>query len=324
MTGVVLFGIFVLSLIFMCMLTRVNLLHVFRDIIRAFNKGISNKSKEYHEDTNSQFERMTLDQKRKSKKYAYYCFVNEMIATFQFKERGITVEGFTIGIVVLWIIAGLILAVLSANVAFAILAPILGFPTTLAGMFLASRVGVRRRKQMLLDSMDILCAVMTDGILKAVKGNIQQFPEDVRHYFDSFIKNVELLNMSIPDAVRRLNHDIGGLYDEFCDSVINYEANRAAGMETLFNFYIEENAKALERDRAIKRMSDDVNMDFFASLGAIVLFAVITSYTLTGGPGLWATPIGIVVIVVIITGAVSVFTYIQYLLSKAYIYTEKE
>lgn len=317
-------GILILSTVFMGMLTHVNLLHVLRDMLHAFNRGISKKSKTFHEDTHQQFERMTLDQKRKSKKYAYYCFMNEMLDTFQFKEKGITVEGATLGILVIWIAIGLLLSLLSLNVLFAILLPILAFPTTLAGMFLASRVGVRRRKQMFLDSMDILCAVMSDGFLKAVKNSLLQFPEEVRPYFERFIKNIELLNFSIPDAVHQLNREIGSLYDEFCDSVITYEANRATGMETLFNFYIEENAKTLERDRAIKRMSDAVNMDYFASLGVIIIFGVVTTFLLTGGPGLWAKPIGIFVAILLLIGAIAVFIYIQYLLSKAYIYTERD
>ncbi len=324
MRALIFMGILILSTIFMSMITHVNLAQVLRDILRVFTKGVSKSSKNYHEDTHQQFERMTLEQKRKSKKYKYYCFVNEMLATFQFKEKGITVEGFTVGIFVILLAIGMILSLLTANILFFFFVPILGLPTTLAGMFLASRVGVRRRKQMLLDSMDIICSIMSDGFLKAVKNSLPQFPEQVRHYFEHFVKNVELLNISVPDAIRQLNREIGSLYDEFCDSVIAYEANRATGMETLFNFYIEENARTLERDRAIKRLSDAVNMDYFASIGAIILFAVLTTTTLTGGAGLWAKPIGLFVALLLVVGALVVFIYIQYLLSKAYIYTERE
>lgn len=317
-------GILILSTIFMCMLTHVNLGHVLRDVLRALAKGLAGSSKNYHEDTHQQFERMTLEQKRKSKKYKYYCFVNEMLATFKFNEKGITVEGFTIGIFVILLAVGMILSMLTSKAFLFFLVPILGLPTTIAGIFLASRVGVRHRKQMLLDSMDIICAVMSDGFLKAVKNSLLQFPEAVRPYFEHFVKNVELLNISVPDAIHQLNREIGSLYDEFCDSVIAFEANRAVGMEALFNFYIEENARTLERDRAIKRLSDAVNMDYFASLGAIVLFAVLTSVTLTGGAGLWIKPIGLLVALILVVGALVVFIYIQYLLSKAYIYTERE
>lgn len=141
---------------------------------------------------------------------------------------------------------------------------------------------VRKRKIELLDAMDILCAVMTDGILKAVKENYAQFPIDIQEYFKKFVSNIELLNMSVPQAVQELNEDIGSLYDEFCDSVITYEANRARGMETLFNFYISENGKTQARDRQIKRLSDSANMDYFASLLVIILFGVFSSVFLGG------------------------------------------
>lgn len=317
-------GIIVLAIIFMCTLLRFNLFGYLRDMMYTFNRAISGKSREFHNDTHYQFERMTLDQKRKSKKYAFYNFINEVLAVFQLKERGITVEGFCIGIVVIWFLVGLLFTIVSTNLVFVFIIPLLAVPTTIAGIFLASRVGVRRRKRMLLDSMDLVCAVMSDGILSAVKGCLMQFPDEVRPYFEHFIKNIELLNMSVPDAVRTLNREVGSLYDEFCSSVIIYEENRATGLSTLFNFYIEENAKTLERDRAIKRMSDAVNMDFFASIGAVILFAAITSTTMTGGAGLWIQPVGIVIAIILLSGAVGVFTYIQYLLSKPYIYNEKE
>ena len=65
-------------------------------------------------------------------------------------------------------------------------------------------------------------------------------------------------------------------------------------------------------------------MDYFASLLVIVLFGVFSSVFLGGGSSLWATPLGKVVIVLLILGAVGVFIYIQYLLSKPFIYTEKD
>lgn len=317
-------GIIVLSIVFMCTLLRFNFLRYLRDMMFTFNRALSGKSREFHNNTHYQFERMTLDQKKKSKKYAFYSFINEVLAVFQLKERGITVEGFCIGLCVIWFLVGLLFTVLCTNLVFVFLVPILAIPATIAGLFLVSRVSVRRRKRLLLDSMDLICAVMSDGILGAVKGCLVQFPDEVRPYFERFIKNIELLNVSVPDAVRMLNRDVGSLYDEFCSSVIIYEENRATGLSTLFNFYIEENAKTLERDRAIQRMADAVNMDFFASIGAVILFAVITSMTMTGGAGLWIQPVGIVIAIILISGAVGVFTYIQYLLSKPYIYTEKE
>lgn len=324
MENIILAGIGILAYFFMRTLTGLKIFPLLHEILTALTGSAVKSTTQFREQTAVTFRRMSLDEKRKSVKYRYYCFINEVLAAFGLKQRGINVEGFTMSLIAVVIAIGVVIALVTSSVAYALLLPIILLPTFIALIFLGSRMRVRKRKIELLDAMDILCAVMTDGILKAVKENYAQFPTDIQDYFKKFVNNVELLNMSVPQAVQELNEDIGSLYDEFCDSVITYEANRARGMETLFNFYISENGKTQARDRQIKRLSDSANMDYFASLLVIVLFGVFSSVFLGGGSSLWATPLGKVVIVLLILGAVGVFIYIQYLLSKPFIYTEKD
>lgn len=304
-------------------ITGVHISEEIGELIRFFTRRLVHKTEVYAETTHIAFKRMSLEEKRKSKKYKFYCFTNDILAAFGFKEHGVTVEGFVVSIIIFSILAAIALAMMM-NAAYLCIffAPMI-FVIAVAGVFLFSRMSVSRRKQMLLDSMDILCSVMTDGILKAVKENIQQFPGEVQPYFERFLKNVELLNFSVPDAVSALNNDVGSLYDDFCASVITYEVNRASGMEELFNFYITENAKTTARDREVKRMSDSVNLDFFATIAAIAMFGALSS-GIMGTSSVWGTPIGIIIIGLLVCMGIGVFIYIQYLLSKDYIYTERK
>lgn len=323
MEKVYLFVILVLAYYFMRMITGVHILEVIGSILKVFTRNLVAKTEEFTSDTQIKFSRMSLDEKHKSKKYKFYCFVTEILDAFGLKSHGVTVEGFVVTIAVASLVLAMGISVLmGAFFLFLLFAPMI-FVVSMAGVFLASRMNVRKRKQLLLDTMDILCSVMTDGILLAVKNNIGQIPEEVRGYFERFIKNVELLNLSIPHSVNILNQDVGSLYDEFCDSVITYELNRASGMEELFNFYIMENAKTTARDREIKRISDSVNLDFFATVAAIILFGILSSNILGSGDT-WTTPLGLVVIIGLSLMGVGVFIYIQYLLSKPYIYTERK
>ena len=324
MDNVILAGIGILAYFLMRAVTGIKIFPLLHEIIASLTGGAVKTAGQYRDKTSLEFRRMSLDDKRKSMKYRYYCFINEVLASFGLKERGINVEGFSVALVAASIATGLLVALLSASFWYAILLPLILIPTSIALIFLGSRMRVRKRKIELLDAMDILCAVMTDGFLKAVKDSVSQFPDDIKEYFKKFINNVELLNMSLPQAVNSLNEEVGSLYDEFCDTVITYEANRAKGMETLFNFYISENGKTQARDRKIKRLSDSANMDYFASLGVIVLFGIFTSKFIGGDASLWNTPLGKIVLIVLALGAAGVFIYVQYLLSKPFIYTEKD
>lgn len=313
----------ILGYFLMRSLTGIHIFSLIHEVLVTLMQGAIKGGEHYRETTAQAFSRMSLDQKHKSAKYKYYCFINEVLAVFGFKDRGVNVEGFTIALVFVSIVIGLVVSLITSSVFYAFLLPVLLLPLFIAFIFLISRVSVRNRKIQLLDAMDILCAVMSDGILKAIKDNYQQFPEDIRPYFKRFLTDVELLNVSIPQAINNLNNDVGDLYDEFCDSVLTYEANRAKGMETLFTFYISENGKTQARDRRIKRMSDRANMDYFASIGAIAVFGIFSTTQLGTGNNLWATPFGRIVLVALVISAVVIFIYIQYLLSKAYVYTER-
>lgn len=324
MIGVIYFGIGILGYFLMRTLTGVKLMPLLSDVIHALTGQAVESVDKYRDNIAQEFIRMPLHKKKKSKKYRYYCFVNDILASFGLKEHGINVEGITIAVFLVILVVSIIISLLANNVLYAIFLPLLLAPLVIALAFLGSRVRVRRRKQALLDSMDMICSVMSDGILLAIKNSLGQFPESVQHYFEKFVKNVELLNISIPDAVGILNSDVGSLYDEFCASVINYEESRANGLETIFNFYIIENAQTLERDRKLKRMSDDANMDYFASIGLIAVFGIFANFVMGASVSIWEQPIGKVVLILMIVAAVAIFIYIQYLLSKSFIYTEKK
>lgn len=314
----------ILSYFFMREITGIKIMSLLHEVVTTLLHGAIKSAGKYREATAQAFSRMSLDQKRKSTKYRYYCFINDVLSVFGLQERGVNVEGFTIGIVIISIICGVVVGFLTTSFAYVIIVSLIALPLLISFVFLGSRMKVRARKIDLLDSMDMICACMSDGFLLAVRDCYSQFPETVRPYFKRFINNVELLNMSMPQAIDTLNTEIGDLYDEFCDSVIAYELNRASGMETLFNFYISENGKTQARDRRIKRMSDAANLDFFASVGVIALFGVFSSHMLGDTGSLWDTPFGKIVLVALIISGAAVFIYIQYLLSKSLRYTEKD
>lgn len=324
MIAVIYAGVGILGYFLMRALTGVKITNVLADIIRALTGQAIVSVDKYRDNIAQEFARMPLHKKKKSKKYRYYCFVNDLLASFGLKEYGINVEGATIAVFLIVLTLCIVVSVITNNIAFAIFMPFLLMPLVIAFAFLASRMKVRKRKQDLLDAMDMLCAVMSDGILLAVKTNLLQFPESVKPYFEKFVKNIELLNISVPDAVGILNSDVGSLYDDFCASVINFETSRANGMETLFNFYIIENAQTLERDRRLKRMSDEANMDYFASMGLIGLFGFFANIVMGSEDSIWSKPFGTFVLIAMIVAAVAIFIYIQYLLSKPFIYTEKK
>ena len=215
------------------------------------------------------------------------------------------------------IVSFLVAALLSNAVLFFLLSPVF-FATTLAVLFLLSQISSRKRKKCLLDAQNILCSVMNDGIYTAIASSYKMFDPCVQAPFKRFLTNVDYLNMSVVEAVQKLNADCGSLYDDFCQTVIDFEITRAPGMDQLFSMLIVDNAANLRRDKILTRMSDESNRDFFMSCLILILFNVFNAISTPNGIKFFTSFIGEILVFSLFIAAMVVFTIIQYILAKPF------
>ena len=99
MENIVLAGIGILAYFFMRTLTGLKIFPLLHEILTALTGSAVKSTTQFREQTAVTFRRMSLDEKRKSMKYRYYCFINEVLAAFGLKQRGINVEGFTMSLI---------------------------------------------------------------------------------------------------------------------------------------------------------------------------------------------------------------------------------
>lgn len=313
-----------LAYLFCRLLFGVSPIKTLREVLSSGKVYTKDVAKRIHVSTNIQFERMSVEDKHNSKKYRYYSFITDLLFAFDLKDRNITVEGFTIALCIFALVVSFLAAFLLQMVfLFFVLAPVV-FTSSLAVLFLISQLNARHKKKCLLDAQNILCAVMGDGIYLAVKSSYKMFDPCVQAPFTRFLTNVDHLNMSVVEAVHKLNEDCGGLYDDFCQTVIDYEVARSPGMDELFSMLIIDNSANLRRDKVLARMSDECNRDFFASCIVLAVFNALLAYSTPGGIEFYTSTAGVIMILGLGVAAMIVFTIIQYILAKPFYYKESE
>ena len=82
MENIVLAGIGILAYFFMRTLTGLKIFPLLHEILTALTGSAVKSTTQFREQTAVTFRRMSLDEKRKSMKYRYYCFINEVLAAF--------------------------------------------------------------------------------------------------------------------------------------------------------------------------------------------------------------------------------------------------
>lgn len=313
----------VVSYYIMRELTGVHITDVLTDFIAWSLSFLSKKSRDEYLKSKQEFSRMSAVQKRKSWKYRYYAFINDLLVCLNLRPLGITVEGLTIVILLCTVVISLCATVIINSFFLFCIAFMILYVGIVAFLYLVSRIGYRERKKQILETLDILCSVMSDGIILAVKGSLHLIPPSIKPYFNKFLLNVENLNKSLEESINILNDELGELFDEFCETVIMFEQDRAPGMDSLFSFIIADNAKALLRDKKIERESNKVNKDFAATCILLVVTVLYTVTTYDFVREIYAGSFGQFLLIMYVLLGLVVFIFTQYLMAKPYRYKEK-
>ncbi len=285
----------------------------------GFLKGVSKKQTI---ESSKQFARMSSAQRKRSPRHQYYAFVNELLAALHLKTIGITVEGLTIVALLLTLLFTLVTQIVMRGIVMFVLVYAVIYITILAMLYLASRVGALERKKNILNSIDILCSVMQDGIVIAVEGSIHLLPAAMKPTFTKFLRNINNLNISVEESLIILNNDVGPLFDEFCETAISFERERAPGMEQLFSFIVVDNAKEALRDVKLGRASAAANRDFFASCGLMIVMLVYTIMSYDYVAKMYVTQVGNFILMAYALAMLGTFISTQYVLAKSFVYKE--
>ena len=320
-------AVLVVGYLFLRAYTNIHLSEVlikwFFDLFGFSTKWLQDAAQDRATKNKLRFSRENKAQREKDKLYKYYRFVEDILASLNLREHGITVEGLTIvcgfASVLVSILSGLVLQ----NLFMCLIVFGVVYTAILAILYLVSRMGAMERKKHMLAAIDLLCSNMSNGIVKAVQDNIMLINPSIRPVFNKFLRNVLSLNLSLDEALVILNNDLGTTFDYFIETVALYEKDRAPGMDVLFSFIVMDNAKESLRDVKIKRAADKILLDFLASCGVLFSMLVLTFISFDYVTEFYTTSFGQIILIGYVLSALIVFIITQVIIGRAYIYKEK-
>jgi len=263
----------------------------------------------------SQTMRMSKDERKKSWKYKYQVLINDILLDMGWKQMGVTINGVSM----IALIASLLVSAfgyMAVNNLFATLVLfIFMFVMTIVVLFSVSRGRHRERKALLIQAEDALCSSMQNGVVEAVRLNLSNFDPEIRGDFQSFLDDIDM-NIPTIEAIDRLNDRLGSKFDNFCEKAKDITENYQPGSEDNFQFNITSNAIESELDNEIFEYAEAANLDYFCTLGLMVIFFFITNSMYAGMTEFYFEGPGRFLLVFYITIAALVYIFTQWETSR--------
>ncbi len=250
------------------------------DALFDLGKGLFGKTEEAvtraNESMRAKTARMSREAKKKSWHYKYQVLLNDILLDLGWKQMGVTVEGLTILVLIATLMIEVLGWIVFENIFMLIVVGVAAYATIVAVLFSLSRSAHRTRKALLIAAEDLLCANMSKGLTHAIRSNINQIDSEIRDEFKAYLNDIDC-NMPVIEAIDRLNDRLGSKFDNFCEKAKDITENYQPGAEDSFMFNISSNAIETELDNEIYEANLNANMDYFATLGLLVVFFLMTN-----------------------------------------------
>lgn len=289
-------------------------------------EGLQRLSGKTHSSNKRKFSQMSRREKKKSVRYRFHLFINEIILDMEWNTKGITVEGVNSLLqgITAFVFLALLISFRNTLVILMILVPaivsVIFYIVSIAALYLLSRVNHMRRKTALMDAEDIICANMGNGVVESIENSINSFDPAIKPIFLKFLDEVYNRNVSVDTAVNNLNDSCGEQFDMFCDKVKTYERERRPGMEQVFQYNISQNAFVRRLDRDCNKAFSAMNKNYWLSLGIILGFIVYNFISYGAMAEFYMSTFGKVLLSIYFALAALCFVFIQYLQSKPFVY----
>lgn len=250
----------------------------------------------------------------KSRRVKVYRFLNDLTIDLNLKKLGATPYSFLF----LVLVGSIVLALLFSELVFSswvfgiILSPI-AFAFIMCILYTRANIAHDARIEAVIESENIICNSIKDGVKVAVRNSLSIISEIVREQYKDFLNELDN-NVDIRTALLELGNSLGSISADFIKKCIVFELEEEEGFAEMFQDIVELNNRRKENRTKMKRRFEEIVNGFLISTGIVsaLLVGVIALYPFianfyfntTGGRVL----LGLDMLVV-----VSIFVYITYL-----------
>lgn len=259
---------------------------------------------------NKNIQKAAITSKKTFAKGKTYKKVNKII--FNLGLEDVTVEGFLCGLFLGALVIGFAFAFITRSILFFIFSTIASFVLLYTLTYMAASEGHFKREFAIMDAIDLIIVNMKDGVLKAVKENIEMFNPIVKEDFLIFIEDMYEYKIPVEEALDSLGERLGPGFTKFKEKAKEFEAKGRAGMLETFQDDMNENMYRRMDLRELLDTIREANLGFAMALGVcgLLAFALIGSNEGLRNSLLFTTP-GRIILIINLIFVIAAFAYLQ-------------
>lgn len=185
-----------------------------------------------------------------------YHWVNEQLIALGIKRLGVTVFGYLLFWGVVSIFAGLIMTfILQMGLAFFPFIFLMIFVITLVMTRVTVSERLEKREADIMNAIDLIVPEIKNGVKNAIVTYRDNFASSVKDDFIAFIINIQDRGYSFEDAMFILSDNLGGVFRDFAQKAVYFEAIGEPDMVDIFTDITETN-------RLRRELRDENSMAF--------------------------------------------------------------
>lgn len=302
----------VITCIFLQAITGMSIFESIEIVLQCLVK-ISKKIVKSKEKTDVDLKLMSSLKKRKSISYKFMKLIREMILDLGLNPMDVTAGGFLNFVFFMSTGVGILLGLLNRSFILFCLSTVGTFFIALLATYIATRTMHFNRIVSLMEAENMLCTSLNNGVVNAIKVNLDKFAPNIRQPFEIFLLETPL---GIPRALDNLNLRVGSVFDDFCNQAKIFETSGGEGYIKVFEFNIKSNNQTIGLVQEAKAKSKSLIQDAVAS-SLVLMFALgfFSKLYPTTGEVLKTIP-GIIFQIIYFSAILAIFLIIQIITNK--------
>lgn len=259
---------------------------------------------------NKNLQKAAITSKKTFAKSKTYKDISQII--FDLGLNDVTVEGFICSLVLASLIVGIVILLVTRSIILFIFLSGSTLVLLYTVAYMMASEGHFKREFAIMDAIDLIIVNMKDGVLKAVKEQIDLFDPLIQPDMQMFIDDMYEYKIPVAEALDSLGERLGPSFTKFKEKAKEFEEKGRAGMLETFADDMNENMYRRMDLRELLDTLREANTGFALAMCVcgFLGFAIIGSNEALRN-ALFTTTIGQVVIVINIILIIAAFAYIQ-------------
>lgn len=243
--------------------------------------------------------------KQNKYKRAYRSILKNVIEAYELR---ITVEHFTIFLIILWFLFMVVLVWVIEDLFLSILIATPAIVAVFAWIVTSAKERIRQRDSIVMDFLDVVCPLIRRGVTATFERNLEAASPRIRGHIQTYINQRKFSTITIERAMDDLAEKLGPRFYDFARKAKIYEQNAREGDAESFMDIVEMNKLIRTFDLKADALFERKRQDMYGRIAIIIVLAIYANYFGISAQFMKETAVGLIVNCLVVVACLTIYS----------------